>query len=43
MTQKFKTLNDVIALAEFAHRNQTDQAGMPYIDHPRRVIQAVQA
>jgi (p)ppGpp synthase/HD superfamily hydrolase len=40
--QKFKTLNDVIALAEFAHRNQTDKAGMPYIEHPRRVLANVQ-
>lgn len=41
--QKFKTLADVIALAEFAHRNQEDKACLPYIDHPRRVMQAVQA
>ena len=41
--EKFSTLNDCIALAEFAHRNQVDQAGMPYIDHPRRVMQTVQA
>lgn len=40
--QKFKTLDDVIALAEFAHRNQHDKAGLPYIEHPRRVMQAVQ-
>lgn len=43
MVQKFKTLADVVALAEFAHRNQTDKAGMPYIEHPRRVMQNVQA
>lgn len=43
MVQKFKTLADVVALAEFAHRNQTDKAGMPYIDHPRRVMQNVQS
>ncbi len=43
MTQAFKTLHDVIALAEFAHRNQTDKAGMPYIEHPMRVMRAVQA
>jgi (p)ppGpp synthase/HD superfamily hydrolase len=43
MTQKFKTLSDAIALAEFAHRNQTDKAGLPYIEHPRRVMQKVQA
>jgi (p)ppGpp synthase/HD superfamily hydrolase len=41
--QKFKTLADVVALAEFAHRNQTDKAGLPYIEHPRRVMQNVQA
>lgn len=40
--QKFKTLADVIALAEFAHRNQTDKAGEPYFNHPKRVMQAVQ-
>ena len=43
MVEKFKTLADVIALAEFAHRNQRDKADMPYIDHPRRVMQNVQA
>lgn len=42
MTQTFKTLGDAIALAEFAHRNQTDKAGLPYIDHPKRVLAAVQ-
>lgn len=41
--QKFATLSDAVALAEFAHRNQKDKAGMPYIDHPRRVLQKVQA
>lgn len=41
--QSFKTLSDAIALAEFAHRNQTDKAGLPYIDHPRRVLAKVQA
>jgi (p)ppGpp synthase/HD superfamily hydrolase len=40
--QKFHTLADAIALAEFAHRNQFDKAGMPYIDHPKRVLAAVQ-
>jgi len=39
----FKTLQDAIALAQFAHRNQIDKAGMPYIDHPMRVLAAVQA
>lgn len=43
MMQKFKTLSDAIALAEFAHRNQTDKAGLPYIDHPKRVLATVQA
>jgi hypothetical protein len=41
--QKFKTLNDAIALAEFAHRNQQDKAGLPYIEHPKRVLASVQA
>ncbi len=41
--QKFKKIGDVIALAEFAHRNQTDRAGLPYIEHPRRVMEAVRA
>lgn len=40
--QKFNLLQDAIALAEFAHRNQTDKAGMPYIQHPMRVLAAVQ-
>lgn len=40
--QTYKTLPDVIALAEFAHRNQTDKAGLPYIEHPRRVMESVQ-
>lgn len=41
--QKYKTLADAIALAEFAHRNQVDKAGLPYIDHPRRVLEKVKA
>jgi (p)ppGpp synthase/HD superfamily hydrolase len=41
--QRFKTLADAIALAEYAHRNQTDKAGLPYIDHPKRVLATVQA
>jgi len=41
--QKFNTLSDAIALAEFAHRNQLDKAGLPYIEHPRRVLAKVQA
>ena len=43
MVQKFKTLADAIALAEYAHRNQLDKAGLPYIDHPLRVLSTVQA
>lgn len=39
----FKTLSDAIALAEFAHRNQKDKAGLDYIEHPRRVLAGVQA
>jgi (p)ppGpp synthase/HD superfamily hydrolase len=42
MMQKFKTLDDVIALATFAHRNQHDKAGIPYIEHPLRVMKSVQ-
>lgn len=38
----YNTLSDVIALAEFAHRKQVDKAGMPYIEHPKRVMQSVQ-
>ena len=41
--QKFATLSDAIALAEFAHRNQLDKAGLPYIEHPKRVLAKVQA
>lgn len=41
--QTYSTLQDAIALATFAHRNQFDKAGMPYIDHPLRVLAAVQA
>lgn len=41
--QTFKTLPDAIALAEFAHRSQLDKAGLPYIDHPKRVLAKVQA
>lgn len=41
--QKFKTLSDAIALAEFAHRNQVDKAGLPYIEHPKRVLEKVKA
>lgn len=43
MAVKYNSLSDVIALAEFAHRNQVDKAGMPYIEHPKRVMQSVQA
>jgi (p)ppGpp synthase/HD superfamily hydrolase len=41
--QKFNTLADAIALAKYAHRNQTDKAGLPYIEHPLRVLATVQA
>lgn len=41
--QTYKTLDDAIALAEFAHRSQVDKAGLPYIDHPKRVLAKVQA
>lgn len=39
----FKTLDDAIALAEFAHRHQTDKAGLPYFKHPKRVMESVQS
>jgi (p)ppGpp synthase/HD superfamily hydrolase len=39
----FQTLADAVALAEFAHRNQFDKAGFPYIEHPKRVLANVQA
>ena len=38
----FDTLDDAIAIAELAHRNDRDQAGEPYIRHPMRVLRAVQ-
>lgn len=41
--QKFQTLPDAIALAEFGHRNQLDKANFPYIEHPKRVLAGVQA
>lgn len=40
--QKYTSLDDMIELARFAHRNQRDKAGLPYFDHPYRVMQAVQ-
>jgi (p)ppGpp synthase/HD superfamily hydrolase len=43
MVQKFGTLDDAIALATFAHRNQKDKAGLDYIQHPLRVLAKVQA
>ena len=39
----YNTLADVISLAEFAHRKQVDKAGMPYIEHPKRVMKSMQA
>jgi hypothetical protein len=41
--QSFKTLGDAIRLAEFAHFSQLDKAGLPYIEHPRRVLEKVKA
>jgi (p)ppGpp synthase/HD superfamily hydrolase len=41
--QRFSKMQDVIAIAEFAHRNQTDRAGLPYIEHPKRVMESVRA
>lgn len=41
--QKYQTLEDAIALAEFAHRHQKDKSGAAYIDHPKRVLATVQA
>jgi len=41
--EKFQTLPDAIDLAKFAHRNQLDKAGFPYIEHPLRVLANVQA
>lgn len=41
--QTYSTLADAVALAEFAHRNQFDKAGMPYIEHPKRVLENVKA
>lgn len=41
--KKFGTLADAVDLAEYAHRNQFDKAGLPYIDHPKRVLAKIQA
>lgn len=41
--QRFKTLADAIRLAEMAHFSQLDKAGLPYIEHPKRVLAKVQA
>ncbi len=35
--ETFKTIDDALALSRFAHRNQKDKAGKPYIEHPLRV------
>lgn len=40
--QRYTSLDDMIELARYAHRNQRDKAGMPYFDHPYRVMRAVQ-
>lgn len=37
------TLHDAIGLATWGHRHQTDKAGLPYIEHPLRVLASVQA
>lgn len=36
------TLADAARIAEFAHHGQKDQAGFDYIEHPKRVLAAVQ-
>jgi (p)ppGpp synthase/HD superfamily hydrolase len=41
--EKYNTLQDAIELARFAHRKQADKAGIAYIEHPMRVMKAVQA
>lgn len=41
--QKFNSLQHAIRLAEFAHADQLDKAGLPYIEHPKRVLAKVQA
>lgn len=40
--ETYNTLNDAKALAKFAHFKQKDRAGFDYIEHPRRVLAAVQ-
>lgn len=35
------TVQDAVALARRAHEGQVDKAGMPYIDHPLRVMAGV--
>lgn len=39
----YQTLDDAIRLAEFAHRHQFDLSGFNYVEHPKRVLAAVQA
>jgi (p)ppGpp synthase/HD superfamily hydrolase len=41
--QKFNTLADAIRIAELAHFSQIDKAGLPYIEHPKRVLETVKA
>ena len=36
-------LADCVRLAEFAHYHQRDKAGAAYVEHPKRVLAAVQA
>ncbi len=41
--RKYETLEDAINLASFAHSGQLDKAGLPYINHPLRVMETVKA
>lgn len=40
--QTYHTLPDCIRIAELAHFKQEDRGGFPYIDHPKRVLAAIQ-
>ena len=39
--QTYNTMEAVERLAEFAHFDQRDRAGYPYINHPMRVMESV--
>lgn len=41
--RKYTSLDDMIELARYAHRDQKDKAGLDYFQHPYRVMQSVQA